>query len=219
MHITNLRRKIALRSRIGAPSTPCTGSAIAWSTAMTRDAGRACRPSCCWPWACSRSRRVAAWPWPAGMAPDRSSADSRTSNAAPAADRVERARTALARQLEARCCTCRPTRRGARPLGPDLVLLVVDETDGPLAGSAGAPLDTLRDVTVRRRRRRTRHRGVAAQARGRSEQIALRFLRDGTPVRLGDGRRRSSTSCRSRARRATVRRRRSWARSIAACWA
>jgi signal transduction histidine kinase len=103
----------------------------------------------------------------------------------------ERSRTiepAVAEQLDGACCGRAQLDGAAAILGPDLALYVIDEGTRALAGAAGAPLATLREVTVRWDGRELFVDAERPSGGGPVEALALRFLSRGTALRRSDGR-------------------------------
>ena len=102
-------------------------------------------------------------------------------------DRLETLTTALARQLNGRCCAAGQLDAARAQLGSDDAVLVVDGATGQLVGSAGTPIEALRDITTTRTGAQ-----LAIEASrvhdGLVDRLALKFQRGGAAMRLGDGR-------------------------------
>jgi signal transduction histidine kinase len=104
------------------------------------------------------------------------------------AERVDTVAAALAGQLDAHCCAPGQLDGVGGQLGPDLALLVVDDATGRLVWSSGTPLQGLADLTAARDGAELVIEASRPRQHGRVERLALRFLREGTPVHQSDGR-------------------------------
>jgi signal transduction histidine kinase len=104
------------------------------------------------------------------------------------AGRVDALTESLAAQLGGSCCSPAQLDAARASLGADLGLFVIDVDDNRLVAWAGAPLATLRDLVVRRRGAELAVDAVRVLPGGSVERLALTFLREGTSMRLADGR-------------------------------